>query len=124
VTDKVKQISWGIVQTTVIRLAAAAIFLLGLRWLYLFVLTDYRAHHQIWMIPIAFLTLGFAVGLWLRKNRFVGVLLIAAAATFTYAVYIQISAGQIHLFLLCVAIIALLCLVTLTPGLKRRFGGK
>lgn len=102
-------------QRTLIYIAAVALSLLALRWLYLFVLTDYRSHHRPIIIPLALVTLVLAFGLFRLSPAAIVLLLALAAVAGAGALYIQISATALQPFLATVVAGSILYLCALIP---------
>src|SRR3954469_17080523 len=102
-------------QRTLIYIAAAALSLLGLRWLYLFIFTDYRSHRGIVVIPLALITLFLAFGLFRLSPAAVGLLLALAAIAGAGALYIQIAAASLQPLLATVGATSILYLCALVP---------
>ena len=111
---------WSPFQRTLIYIAAAALSLLAVRWLYLFVLTDYRSHHRPIIIPLALVTLVLAFGLFRLSSVAVVLLLALAALAGAGALYIQISAMAFHPFLATVVAGSILYFCALVPRLTKR----
>ena len=107
--------SWSVFQRTLIYIAAAALSLVALRWLYLFILTDYRSHHRPIIIPLAVVTLVLALGLFRLSSVAVVLLLALAAVAGAGALYIQVSATSIHPFLATVVAASILYFSALVP---------
>lgn len=104
---------WTQLQKIAIWLAAMGIAGFGARWLYLFMVTEYRPHHRGIMIPLALLALVFAV-IVARLNIWAVLLLLVGVSTVgAIAIWLQISAGQLHPFLAACAVVAVAYLALL-----------
>ena len=112
--------SWGPLQRTLVYIAAAALSLLALQWLYLFVLTDYRSHHRPVIIPLALLALVLAFGLFRLSSVAVVLLLALAAVVGLGALYIQIFAAGFQPFLAAVVVGSIIYFYALLPRLTKR----
>lgn len=111
--------NWKLYQIVLIRLAAFIFFLLGLRWLYIFLFTDYRSHQAIIMIPLGMLTILFSFGLLLLFRWCIFFLLVLMTSAFLITIYLQIVAFQIQPFLAVVSIVTVLYIILLTPQLYK-----
>ena len=106
-------------QRTLIYIAATALSLLALRWLYLFVPNDYRSHHRPIIIPLALVTLILAFGLF-RLSSVAAILLLGLAAVAgAGSLYIQISATAFQPFLATVVAGSILYFCALVPRLTK-----
>jgi hypothetical protein len=111
--------SWSLFQRSLIYIAATGLLLLALRWLYVFVLTDYRSHHRPIIIPLAMLSL--ALAFFLFRLSFVAVVLLLALAAVggAGALYIQISVASFQPFLATVVAASALYFCALVPRLTK-----
>jgi hypothetical protein len=112
-------VSWSPFQRTLIYIAAAGLSLFALRWLYVFVLTDYRSHQRLIMIPLALVTLALAFGLFRLSFVAVVLLLALAAVLGGSALYIQIAAAGVEPFLATVVAGSALYFCALVPRLTK-----
>ena len=95
--------------------AAAFVLETGLRWLWLFACTGYRAHHRPVMIPAGLLAVTLAIGL-ARLNRVcIALFLVGSAFALLAALWLQLSAGRWHPFLFAVSLAAAAFLTLLLP---------
>ena len=106
-------------QRTLICIAAVGLSLLALRWLYVFVLTDYRSHYRPIMIPLALVTLALAFGLFRLSFVAVVLLLALAAVVAAGALYIQIFAAGFQPFLATVVAGSTLYFCAFVPRLTK-----
>ena len=112
-----RQRSWTLLQRVLIYGAATVLALLALRWLYLFVLTDYRNHRAALMIPLALVTLLLAFGLFRLSSVAVGLLVVLCVVIGAGALYIQVAAAFIQPFLTAVVAGCAVCVCALLPRL-------
>ena len=108
--------SWTVLQRVLIYSAATILVLLALRWLYVFVLTDYRSHRRSTMIPLAVVTLLLAFALFRLYSVAVALLCVLAGLIGAGAMYVQIAAGFIP-FLSAVVASSVVCIGVLLPRL-------
>jgi hypothetical protein len=109
--------SWTLFQRVLIYGAATVLALLALRWLYVFVLTDYRSHRRPVMIPVAVVALLLAFGLFRLSSAAVALLVVLAVFIGAGALYFQIAAAFIQPFLSALVAGSALCLCALLPRL-------
>ena len=110
---------WSVFQRTLIYISAVGLSLLGLRWLYVFVLTDYRSHHRPIIIPLALVSLALAIGLFRLSSAAVALLLVLAAVLSAGALYIQIVAAGFQPSLTAVVAGSILYFCALVPRLAK-----
>jgi len=111
---------WKSYQVIFIRLAASILLLLGSRWLYLFLFTDYREHHAPVMIPLGIVTILYSISLLLLFRISIIISLILSIISFVFALYIQFSTFEFIFFLFLVCIVSLIYVVILLPTLLRK----
>lgn len=103
--------AWKFYHSVMARLAAVGFLLLGLRWLYVFIFTDYRAHHRPVMIPLALLVVAFSVGLFYLKRLFILMLILLSLFGFLGSLYIQIKFVHYNPFWLAIAVTTFVYLI-------------
>ena len=112
-----RQRSWTVLQRILIYGAATVLTLLALRWLYVFVLTDYRSQRAALMVPLAVVTLLLAFGLFRLSSVAVGLLVVLCVVIGAGALYIQVAAAFIQPLLSAVVAGSVVCVYALLPRL-------
>ena len=102
-------------QRVLIYCAATVLALLALRWLYVFLLSDYRSHRGPMMIPLAIVTLFLAFGLFRLSSLAVASLIVLAGIIGAGSLYLQISAVFIQPVLSAIVAGSTLCFCALLP---------
>ena len=110
---------WNYLQRTIIWLAASILMLFALRWLQLFIFTDYRVHHRPFMIPLGIIFIAFSYGL-IRYSKFcIFTLLIGASLFFVAATFLQIKIGFVSWFLSSLELFSFTYIFLFAPSLWR-----
>ena len=112
--------SWTVFQRALVYVAGAVLVLLAVRWLYLFVLTDYRSHQRSIIIPLALVVLVLGFALFRLSSVAVFLSLLLASVAGAAALYLQVSAAFIQPFLSTVVLASLIYLCALAPPLINR----
>lgn len=111
---------WKSYQIVLIRLAAIAYFGIGMTWLYIFVFTNYRAHHRVVMIPVAIASMLLSAGLFKLHRVFVAISLFVAVAIAVLAIYLQLASSMFNLSLLSVTVASFLYVGVVAPTVYKR----
>lgn len=100
--------AWKFYHSIMARLAAVGFLIFGLRWLYVFIFTEYRAHHRPIMIPLALLVVVLSTGLFYLNRIFILILILLSLFAFLGSLYIQIKFVHYNPFWLAVSVTALI----------------
>jgi len=111
-------------QKVLIWLAAGGFNLLGLIWLYSFIVSGYRGHWAYAMVPAGIISLILSYGLICMKLSSVFSLTFFAAGTLFAAVYMQVAKGVIHPILLAIVIVSAIYICLLGPTLFKVMKGE
>jgi len=103
--------TWKFYHLVMARLAAVGFLILGLRWLYVFIFTDYRAHHRPIMIPLALLVVAFSAGLFYLKRTLILILILLSLFAFLGSLYIQIKFVHYNPFWFAATVTAFIYLI-------------
>jgi hypothetical protein len=110
---------WKHVRIWFPRLAAALFMAVALDWFYAFLFTNFRAHQRPVMLPLAALTVAYAVALFVRKRWAVNLSLLLALLCATVAISFQVQAGLLHSFLFTTALLSSTYAIGLLWALKK-----
>ena len=111
---------WKSYQIVLIRLAAIAYFGIGIAWLYIFVFTNYRAHHRVVMIPVAIASILLSAGLIKLHRVFVAISLFVAVVIALLAIYLQLAVAVFNLSLSSVTVASFLYVGLVAPAVYKR----
>lgn len=89
-----------------LRSAAVALALLALRWVYLYVFTDYRQHLAAYYLAAAALVLAIAVGLWLRLKSVAVLSAVAAIACIGVSIWLLANGAFTNPFVWAAAVLS------------------
>jgi hypothetical protein len=96
--------SMSLFQRALVYFSALVLSLFALRWLYVFLLTDYRSHQRPIIIPLALVTLAFSFVLFRLSLVAIVMLLTLVGVAGAGALYLQVSSAEVQPFLATVVV--------------------
>lgn len=106
--------SFKLKQVLLIKLVAIGLGVLGSRWLYLFLLTDYRSHLAPVMILLGISTILYSISLYKMYKLSVLSSVVLATLIFMFCLYMQLSSFKIIPFLFAACLMSLIYAALIT----------